>query len=190
MWQRSNERTWQNRIAFKYVSLYYIWCSHSGRYEEFCLLGYNPVSSVERQLTVRRNISPLSSGSMDNFLFFFNKVPLKMQRTICENWFFSIWLYNSLGLGCFFSFLILGRGISPSQGRYMHRINAHRHPCLEWDSNPRPQCSNGRRHTLDHADTVIGTDLFKGLKLIRRNSFWHCFLSGLGIVSIRNSEEY
>jgi hypothetical protein len=35
---------------------------------------------------------------------------------------------------------LLGRGISPSQGRYLHteqhkrRINAHRHPCLEWDS--------------------------------------------------------
>jgi hypothetical protein len=42
------------------------------------------------------------------------------------------------------------RGISPSQGRYLHteqhkyRINAHRHPCLEWDSNPRSQCWSGR----------------------------------------------
>jgi hypothetical protein len=57
-----------------------------------------------------------------------------------------------VGLGRFFSFLIhtqllglLGRGISPSQGRYQHtqqrkhRINAHIHPCLEWDSNPRSQ---------------------------------------------------
>jgi hypothetical protein len=47
-------------------------------------------------------------------------------------------------LGSFFSLLIytqsvglLGRGISPSQGRYLqteqhkHKINAHRHPCLE-----------------------------------------------------------
>jgi hypothetical protein len=45
----------------------------------------------------------------------------------------------------FFSFLIytksvglLGRGITPSQGRYLrteqhkYRINTHRHPCLEW----------------------------------------------------------
>jgi hypothetical protein len=51
----------------------------------------------------------------------------------------------------FFSFLIwtqsvglLGRGISPSQGRYLHpeqhthRINAHRHPCRMWDLNPDP----------------------------------------------------
>jgi hypothetical protein len=54
----------------------------------------------------------------------------------------------------FFSFLIytqsvghLGRRISTSQGRYLHteqhknRTKAHRHPCLELDSNPRPKCS-------------------------------------------------
>jgi hypothetical protein len=64
-------------------------------------------------------------------------------------------------LGRFFSFFIytelvelLGREISPSQGRYLHtgqhkhRINAHRHPCLEWDSNPRSQCSSGRRRFM------------------------------------------
>jgi hypothetical protein len=61
-----------------------------------------------------------------------------------------LWLYSHLlDLGSFFSFLILytvgrllGRGISPSQGlcvhaeQHKHRINTHRHPCLEWDSNP------------------------------------------------------
>jgi hypothetical protein len=60
-------------------------------------------------------------------------------------------------LGRFFSFLIhkqsvrlLGRGISSSQGRYRHtelykhRINAHGLRCLEWDSNPRSQCSSGQ----------------------------------------------
>jgi hypothetical protein len=55
-------------------------------------------------------------------------------------------LYDSLfSSGLFFSYVIffkqtvgfLGRGISPSQGRYLHtgqhkhRIDAHRHPCLE-----------------------------------------------------------
>jgi hypothetical protein len=46
---------------------------------------------------------------------------------------------------------LLGRGISPSQGRYLHtgqhkyRTNAHIHPYLEWNSNPRSQRSNGRR---------------------------------------------
>jgi hypothetical protein len=44
--------------------------------------------------------------------------------------------------------------ISPSQGRYLHtgqhkhRINAHRHPCLEWDSNPRSRFLRGRRQFI------------------------------------------
>jgi hypothetical protein len=29
-----------------------------------------------------------------------------------------------------------------------HRINAHRHPCLEWDSNPRSQLSSERRRFI------------------------------------------
>jgi hypothetical protein len=74
------------------------------------------------------------------------------------SFFLSLWLYSPLDLGRFFSFLILytvgrtlGWGISPSQRLYLHtkqhkrRINAHRHPCLEWDSSSRPQCSSGRR---------------------------------------------
>jgi hypothetical protein len=49
---------------------------------------------------------------------------------------------------------LLGREISPSQGRYLHtghhkhRINTHRHPCLKWDSNPRSQCLSGRRQFM------------------------------------------
>jgi hypothetical protein len=43
---------------------------------------------------------------------------------------------------------LLWRGISLSQGLYMHRatqtrINADRHSCHEWDSNARLQCSSG-----------------------------------------------
>jgi hypothetical protein len=49
---------------------------------------------------------------------------------------------------------LLGRGISLSQGLYLHtgqhkhRINAHRHPCFKWNSNPRSQCFRGRRQFL------------------------------------------
>jgi hypothetical protein len=75
----------------------------------------------------------------------------------------SLWLYipfvrpSSL---FFFSFLILytvelfGRGISPSQGSYLHteqqkhRINANRYQCLGWHSNPRSQRSSGRRRFM------------------------------------------
>jgi hypothetical protein len=72
-----------------------------------------------------------------------------------------LWLYSPLDLGRFFSFLIHtksaelpGRRISPSQSHYLHteqhkyRINAHRHPCLEWDSNPRSQCSSAPRRFM------------------------------------------
>jgi hypothetical protein len=47
-----------------------------------------------------------------------------------------------------------GWGISQSQGRYLqteqrkHRINAYRHPCLEWNSNPQSQCSRWRRRFM------------------------------------------
>jgi hypothetical protein len=71
-----------------------------------------------------------------------------------------------LDLGRFFSFLIytqsvglLERGIGPSQGRYLHteqhkhRINANRHPCLEWDSNPRSQWAK-TIYASDRAATV------------------------------------
>jgi hypothetical protein len=61
-----------------------------------------------------------------------------------------LWLHSPLlDLGRLFSFLILytlgmtpWTGISPLQGHYLraeqhkHRINANRHPCLEWDTNP------------------------------------------------------
>jgi hypothetical protein len=65
-----------------------------------------------------------------------------------------------LDLGRFFSFLILytvgflGWGSSPSQGcylhtgQYKHRINAHTHPCLDWDSNPRSQRWSERRQFM------------------------------------------
>jgi hypothetical protein len=41
-------------------------------------------------------------------------------------------------------------GISLSQGRYLykHKINADTHPCIEWDSNPRSQCSSERRQFI------------------------------------------
>jgi hypothetical protein len=69
-----------------------------------------------------------------------------------------LWFYGPFGPWPLFSFLILytvcripWKGISASQGRYLHteqhkhKINALRQPCLRWDSNPRPQCSSCRR---------------------------------------------
>jgi hypothetical protein len=46
----------------------------------------------------------------------------------------------------------LGREISPTQGRYLHRTtqiqNKRKHPYLEWDSNPRSQRLSGRRYFM------------------------------------------
>jgi hypothetical protein len=86
--------------------------------------------------------------------------PLWSTLEVYRNYVQFLWclsLYGSTALvnhGRFFSFLIyiqserlLGWGISLSQGRYLHTeqhkrsIMWHRHPCLEWDSNPRAQCS-------------------------------------------------
>jgi hypothetical protein len=69
-------------------------------------------------------------------------------------------LYSPLlGLGLFFSLLILytisrtpltrdqpfARSLYLYTGQHKHRINAQRHPCFEWDSNPRSEYLSGRR---------------------------------------------
>jgi hypothetical protein len=51
---------------------------------------------------------------------------------------------------------LLGRVINPSQGRYLHtgqqkqNKRTHKHPCLEWDSNPRSQRSRERRQFMPY----------------------------------------
>jgi hypothetical protein len=83
-----------------------------------------------------------------------------------ETWdskgFFFLWLYSPCGPWPLFQFRnphtqsvgLFGRGISPSQGRYLpteqhkSRINVHRHPCLEWDSNSRSQRQSERRQFM------------------------------------------
>jgi hypothetical protein len=36
----------------------------------------------------------------------------------------------------------------PAHRIIKYRINSHRHPYLEWDSNPRSQCSSRRRRFM------------------------------------------
>jgi hypothetical protein len=63
----------------------------------------------------------------------------------CLYGFTTLWTLAAVSVSWFYSQSVnlLGRGSSPSQGQYLHierykrRINAHRHPCLEWDSNAR-----------------------------------------------------
>jgi hypothetical protein len=92
---------------------------------------------------------------------------------------------------------------------HKHRINVtHRHPCLEWDSNPRPQCSNERRRFLSwtarplwsalHLSTISittrvaehdrETDTAKRIstKQVQRYcTYSRCTLDGSGLSTIR-----
>jgi hypothetical protein len=90
-----------------------------------------------------------------------------------------------LDLGRVFSFVILytvgllGRQISPSQGRYLHteqhnhRPNAHRHPCLEWDSNPRSQRSSERRQFMPYIARPLWSTLSWLLSVERLKTCLH-----------------
>jgi hypothetical protein len=82
---------------------------------------------------------------------------------------------------------LLARGISPSQGRYLHtgqhkcRINANKHPCAQWDSNTRSRCGSRRRlHALDRVATLIGiylTTICSKFKLfVGRNQLTHVIM--------------
>jgi hypothetical protein len=95
-----------------------------------------------------------------------------------------IWLDGpSLRLGRFFSFLIpytVGRtpwaGNQPVAGpllhkeQHKHRINAHRHPCLEWDSNPRSQRPSERRQFMPQTARPL----------------WSAFLIIVGLYALQN----
>jgi hypothetical protein len=68
-----------------------------------------------------------------------------------------LWLHSPfLGPWPLFSFLIFYTiGMTPWTGDQpvarplpTHRTNAHRHPCLECDSNPRSQCLSARRRFI------------------------------------------
>jgi hypothetical protein len=70
---------------------------------------------------------------------------------------------------------LLWREISPSQGRYLHsgqhKQNKRKHPCLEWDSNPRSQCSSGRRRFMPQTAPPLWSALYQ---LIIKN--WEAYI--------------
>jgi hypothetical protein len=101
------------------------------------------------------------------------------------------WLYTPLlGPGLFFSFVIfftqtvglLGQVISPLQGRYLHagqhkhRINAHRHPCLECNSKPWSQRSGEWRQFMPQTARPLWS-AYEGYNCTK------FLISGLAIVS-------
>jgi hypothetical protein len=77
-----------------------------------------------------------------------------------------LWLYDPfVGPWPLFQFLNLYTiGRIPSTGdqpaarplpTHKHRINAHRHSCLEWDSNPRSQRSGDRRQFMPQTARLL-----------------------------------
>jgi hypothetical protein len=76
-----------------------------------------------------------------------------------------------LGLGRFFSFLIfytvcrvpwtgdqpVARPLPAHTGEYKDRTNAHRQPCLEWDSNTRSQHSSERICFMSYTARPVGS---------------------------------
>jgi hypothetical protein len=119
------------------------------------LLMYNLLTILQTHILLNCSYRPLNLVT--------TILPNKEYNNQLPNYFNGsiISFYSPLELHPFFSLLIytqpvrlLVRGINPSQGRYLHteqhkhRINVHRHPCLEWDSNPRSQCSSGRKRFM------------------------------------------
>jgi hypothetical protein len=112
-----------------------------------------------------------TSCNMYNLTIFWSGRYISIYLTICLSVYRSIYLSMALqsfvGHWPLLQFLdpiqsvgLLGRAISRSIGRHVrteqrkHRINAHRHPCLERDSNARSQRSK-TVHALDREATVI-----------------------------------
>jgi hypothetical protein len=109
-------------------------------------------------------------GEMTKHLNFNWWSNMNIDKTYYYYYYFTVLCWDLAALSVSWSYTqsvgLLGRGISPSQGRYLHaeqhkhRINARRHLCLEWDSNLRSQYSRRRKtvHALDRAATVMGRD--------------------------------
>jgi hypothetical protein len=122
---------------------------------------------LESVSDTRRDPTHLPDVACRNKLLLFREITFKATGSTIHSGksLYEISIYGStvllLELGRNVSFLIytqsvglLGREISPSQGRYLHtehhkhNINAHKHPCLVWDWNPRSQCSRERRQFM------------------------------------------
>jgi hypothetical protein len=79
---------------------------------------------------------------------------------------------------------LLGWVISLSEGRYLHkeqhihRINAHRHPCLEWDWNPEIPAFelDETVHALERAATVV-IGFFNNLFISDGFAAYFCFVT-------------
>jgi hypothetical protein len=78
---------------------------------------------------------------------------------------------------------LLGRGISPTQGRYLlkHRINTDKHSCLEWDLNPRSQLSSRRKYFTPYT----ARPLWSAILIIFVLSLWNFIIINEALIRIR-----
>jgi hypothetical protein len=131
------------------LCFYVVSCMTRG---DFFLLG--PVRVVVHTIVFRNNPMRLKQSQIHVHSFIFLSLPLEHRASVKR--FVSLQLLNLRQ-----SIRLLGRVISPLQGRYLNRgQHKHRkththtkHPCLEWDLNTRPQCSCLRPR--DHCDRLI-----------------------------------
>jgi hypothetical protein len=85
---------------------------------------------------------------------FSSKRPVHLILPSAVSLFISIYGSTALvDLGRFFSFLIRTQSVDRGSERRktaqtQNKRTQYRHPCLEWDSNPRPQRSNERRQFM------------------------------------------
>jgi hypothetical protein len=123
-----------------------------GNMEHECLLQEKPHgTSSRRGVRLSSRVVPL---------MFTPRVGLRHEYLLL------LWLYSPCGPCSLFQFPnlytvgLLGRVFGPSEGRYLHteqhkhKINAHRHPCLQWDSNPLSQRSSERRQSMPVIDVT------------------------------------
>jgi hypothetical protein len=121
------------------------------------------------------------------------------RRSLCT----YLWLYSPLlGLGQFFSFLIFytvdrtpSTGDQPiakplpahrTTGQHKHRINAHRHSCLKWDSNARSQSLSGRRRFMPQTAPPLRST---GLYVYRSLLISGCSLNGSMLTNVRKTTQ-
>jgi hypothetical protein len=154
-WDRGFESYSKHGCLFACSSVLVLSCISSGH-----TTGLSLVQGVLRAAYTRFLISELIlNGNRPKSLIHMPACPTA-SLSIYVSIYLSIylWLYNSWLLAHFLiswslteSARPLGRGISPSEGRYLHtgqhkhKIKAHRPPCLKRDSNPLTQCLSGRR---------------------------------------------
>jgi hypothetical protein len=128
---------------------------YSIRWQELCSITNN-IKMIKYRMKEWANYFVFTGRSDEKCIHNYSSKNFK------ENLSIYLWLYSPLlDLGRFsvsWSFTqsvgLLGREISPSQGRYLHtgqhkhRISAHKHSCLKRDSKPRSECSSERRQFM------------------------------------------